>query len=87
MREPTRLTPAARDALRRISAATDRTGAWLSLVALAESRGLLRVCDRLLSAGYVERCKHPTIQAAGGDAAPALRITEAGRAALAATGR
>lgn len=78
-----KLTPALRKMLDRIRRATDRDGALLKLSVVAESGSAVRALNKLLDAGWIEHIGHPTIRVAGTIPASAVRVTEAGRAALA----
>lgn len=73
------LSPSMRALLARISRATDGDGAFLTLT--IQANGDMAKARKLRDWGWIEACYHPTIVAAG-SGAPAVRVTDTGRAAL-----
>ena len=82
-----KITPTVHDMLDRIKRATDDDGGLLVLSIAAEGGSAPRRLRTLCAEGLAEACDHPSIVIGSGRPAPAVRITEAGRAAIAAKGR
>ena len=76
-----KLTPKLREMLERIGRVTAKGDALLELSLVAAGGRAHSQLQTLLVEEWAERCDHPTVKA-GNYAARAVRITDAGRAAL-----
>jgi len=71
-----KLTPVVRQLLERVQRQSGNL-LWLQVASTRE-----RSLNRLIAAGYVEICDHPTVRVQDGSPAAALVITQAGKDAL-----